>query len=75
MPNQRSELIRRCNVEVNRGRCTCTYEPCERKGFCCDCIVYHRHYGELPGCLFPAEVERTYNRSIARFVEVYGRKV
>jgi len=27
--------------------------------------------GELPGCLFPLEVERTYDRSIEKFVETY----
>jgi len=26
--------------------------------------------GEFPGCLFPPEVERTYDRSIERFVRV-----
>jgi hypothetical protein len=32
--------------------------------------MYHKKYGELPGCLFPTEVERTYDRSIARFVSI-----
>jgi hypothetical protein len=63
-----------CNRERNVRQCTCTYEPCSRKGVCCECIAYHRQYGELPGCLFPPEVERTYDRSIARFVATYGRK-
>jgi hypothetical protein len=27
--------------------------------------------GELPGCIFPPEVERTYDRSIEKFVETY----
>jgi len=26
----------------------------------------------LPGCLFPPEVERTYDRSIRRFVQTYS---
>ena len=26
---------------------------------------------ELPACVFPPEVERTYDRSFARFVEVF----
>ncbi|MGC8872880.1 MAG: DUF6485 family protein [Chloroflexia bacterium] len=64
---------RRCLVECrhheeNLKRCTCTYEPCSRKGFCCECLAYHRAMGELPGCLFSPEVERTYDRSVARFV-------
>jgi hypothetical protein len=31
---------------------------------------------ELPACAFPPEVERTYDRSFARFVEAFksGRK-
>jgi hypothetical protein len=33
--------------------------------------VYHKKYGELPGCLFPPEVERTYDRSIAHFVSIH----
>jgi len=57
-----------CNVKSNRATCPCTYEPCSRKGRCCECVSYHRDNGELPGCFFSAEVERTYDRSIARFI-------
>ncbi len=63
-----------CKVDSNLRPCTCTYEPCPRKGKCCDCILYHRRAGELPGCLFPPEIERTYDRSIDRFVQVYSRR-
>jgi hypothetical protein len=63
-----------CEVEVNKAKCTCTYEPCSRKGKCCQCILYHRALGELPGCLFPPEIERTYDRSIARFVAASSRR-
>jgi len=62
-----------CKLDQNRAQCTCTYEPCSRKGKCCECIVYHRRMGELPGCLFPAEAERTYDRSIAHFVRIHSR--
>jgi hypothetical protein len=24
--------------EANLARCNCTYEPCSRKGICCECI-------------------------------------
>ena len=65
--------MRECHQEKNIQQCTCTYEPCPRKGLCCECIVYHKKHGELPGCLFPPEVERTYDRSIARFVAVYRK--
>jgi len=60
-----------CNQKRNVQQCICTYEPCSRKGICCECIAYHRQYGELPGCLFSREIERTYDRSIARFVAAY----
>lgn len=56
------------NPEVNLAHCNCTYEPCSRKGKCCECLRYHREMGELPACLFSDEVERTYDRSVARFV-------
>jgi hypothetical protein len=62
-----------CKQDKTRVTCTCTYEPCSRKGICCDCIAYHRRHGELPGCLFPPEVERTYDRTIARFVACHRR--
>ena len=63
-----------CEVEVNKAKCTCTYESCSRKGKCCQCILYHRALGKLPGCLFPPEVERTYDRSISRFVAASSRR-
>ncbi|MBU0701775.1 hypothetical protein KKE26_10885 [bacterium] len=59
-----------CNTLSNKKNCTCTYEPCSRKGKCCECVSYHRQNGELPGCFFPTEVESTYDRSIKRFVRV-----
>jgi hypothetical protein len=52
------------SLEENLQNCTCTYEPCARKGKCCECITYHRESGEAPGCLFPKAVERTYDRSL-----------
>jgi hypothetical protein len=61
------------NLKVNLSRCNCSYEPCDRKGRCCECLDYHRQSGELPACYFPAEVERTYDRSIARFVACHKR--
>jgi hypothetical protein len=60
-----------CRQDKNKLKCTCTYEPCERKGICCDCIAYHWRSDELPGCLFSPEVERTYDRSVARFVATH----
>jgi len=68
--------MRECQIEQNKASCNCTYEPCSRKGICCECIVYHRKSGELPACYFPSDVERTYDRSIDRFIDFYrkGRK-
>ena len=57
-----------CKLEANRQSCNCTYEPCSRKGKCCECIAYHRGNDELPACYFTPEVERTYDRSVARFL-------
>ncbi|MBP8625068.1 MAG: hypothetical protein KBE27_04565 [Syntrophorhabdaceae bacterium] len=57
-----------CTVEKNKTECTCTYEPCSRKGRCCECVVYHRGKKELPGCFFTKEGERTYDRSYRRFM-------
>ncbi len=57
--------------EKNMKACNCTY-PCSKKGNCCDCIRYHRSMGELPACYFPAQYEKTYNRSIEYFVELFS---
>ncbi|MCK5358289.1 MAG: hypothetical protein KAJ48_07825 [Elusimicrobiales bacterium] len=57
-----------CKKTENMKSCACTYEPCSRKGVCCDCIVYHKNLGELPGCFFSKEAERSYDRTIEKFV-------
>jgi hypothetical protein len=56
-----------CKKEENLKSCNCTYEPCSRKGFCCDCIRYHLKMRELPGCCFPKDAEATYDRSFEYF--------
>jgi hypothetical protein len=58
-----------CKMDTNMARCNCTYEPCSRKGICCECIAYHRSANELPACYFSAEAERTYDRSVRKFIE------
>ena len=60
-------------LESNLERCNCSYEPCSRKGRCCECIAYHRRLDELPACLFTDQQERTYNRSISYFVQCNSR--
>lgn len=67
--------MKECNEEKNLQRCNCTWEPCSRKGNCCECIQYHWNMGELPACLFPDEVEKTYDRSIKRFIDFYKDKI
>ena len=57
------------NIKENMKSCTCTYDPCERKGMCCQCLHYHRRNGELPACYFTDRVEKTYDRSISRFIQ------
>lgn len=57
------------NLSKNSAICNCTYEPCPRKGKCCECLHYHRRSGELPACYFTEDQERTYNRSISYFVQ------
>jgi hypothetical protein len=59
-----------CKKESNLARCNCTYEPCPRKGICCDCISYHLRSKELPACAFPPDAERTYDRSFAHFARL-----
>ena len=63
-----------CKVSENKANCTCTYEGCSRKGMCCECLSYHWGMGELPGCLFPPEVEKSYDRSLAKFIAVYKKR-
>jgi hypothetical protein len=56
------------NQRRNDTRCACTYEGCPRHGICCECITYHRTIGELPGCVFTRDEERTYDRSVSFYV-------
>ncbi|MCP4215826.1 MAG: hypothetical protein GY765_14330 [bacterium] len=60
------------SCENNLKNCNCTYEPCSRKGNCCQCLAYHRKNDELPACYFSAEGERSYDRSIRNFIKDRG---
>ncbi len=60
-----------CKKEQNLQRCNCTYEPCGKKGMCCECLEYHLAMKDLPACCFPDEVERTYNRSFKAFAKTW----
>ncbi len=59
------------NYQTNLERCKCTYPGCSKKGYCCQCLPYHLSQNELPACCFPPEVEKTYDRSIKRFVQLH----
>jgi hypothetical protein len=59
------------NREENLKYCNCTWPSCPHKGMCCECVKSHRLRGELPGCFFPDDVEKTYDRSIERFIKIH----
>ncbi|MBM3245782.1 MAG: hypothetical protein FJZ13_00425 [Candidatus Omnitrophica bacterium] len=59
-PNQKQNLV----------NCNCSYNPCSRKGVCCECILYHRNRQELPACYFSASAEKAYDRSVDNFVRL-----
>lgn len=59
-----------CLKTQNLARCTCSYEPCSKKGVCCQCLAYHLRSRKLPGCCFPADAERTYDRSFEHFARL-----
>lgn len=61
-----------CKKEQNLKNCPCTYS-CDKKGVCCECIKYHLSRKELPACYFSAEAEKTYDRSIEKFIKDSGR--
>lgn len=56
-----------CKKDKNAISCTCTYSSCSKRGLCCECVVYHRERGEIPGCFFSESSEKTYDRSIKYF--------
>ena len=67
------EMKKKCDgKKTNEKFCNCTYEPCPRKGYCCECLQYHLKMDQLPACCFPDEVERTYDRSFRKFIQCRG---
>ena len=63
-----------CKTAKNLSACNCSYEPCPRKGNCCECLRYHLKNRELPGCCFPGDAERTYDRSFEHFARLVAGK-
>lgn len=62
-----------CRQDDNRSGCNCTYEPCSRKGLCCDCLRYHLKTRELPACCFPNDAEKTFDRSFEHFARLVAQ--
>lgn len=62
-----------CTKDKNKAKCPCTYMSCSNRGACCACVEYHRSSGELPGCFFEPEDEKTYDRSIEFFIKQYRK--
>lgn len=61
-----------CKQSANMDRCNCTYSGCPRAGICCDCLAYHLKARQLPACCFPADVEKTWDRSFETFASLVG---
>jgi hypothetical protein len=37
-------------------------------------MAYHWKMGEFPACYFPSDVEKTYDRSIEKFIDTYQKR-
>ena len=61
-----------CTATKSKSHCTCTYTSCEKRGNCCKCVEYHQKKGEIPGCFFTRDGERTYDRSIRNLIADRG---
>lgn len=62
-----------CIMEKNKAYCNCTYEHCDKKFKCCECLHYHRKSGQLPACFFTKDFEKTYDRSVGNFLRMHKR--
>jgi len=63
--------VKNClNKKQNLANCNCSYEPCPRKGVCCECVLYHRRNKEIPACFFPSDIEKAYDRSLDNFIKI-----
>jgi hypothetical protein len=59
------------NESANMARCTCSYPGCPNHAACCDCLHSHLAKKQLPGCCFPPDIERTYDRSFRAFAKAW----
>jgi len=62
-----------CKQERNLQNCNCSYDPCSRKGICCECLRYHLNSRQLPGCCFPEKAEKTFDRSFEHFARLVAQ--
>jgi hypothetical protein len=60
-----------CKKPENLKHCGCTYMSCGKRGLCCDCLAGHLSRQELPGCCFPPEAEKTYDRGFKAFARAW----
>ncbi len=65
------DLSMECKQKKNSEQCSCTYSSCGNRGVCCDCLRSHLKNHELPGCCFPPEAEKTYDRSFENFARAW----
>jgi len=61
-----------CKKAQDAENCACTYMSCPRRGACCECLQYHLAGKQLPGCCFPPEAEKTYDRSFGNFAKAWS---
>ena len=61
-----------CKKDGNLEFCTCSYPGCSHKGVCCECLSYHLQMQQLPGCCFPSEAEKSYDRSFKAFAKAWN---
>jgi len=59
-----------CRKQENLEKCNCSYKGCPRKGLCCECLRYHLSKKQLPACCFPDDIEKTFDRSFNKFIEI-----
>jgi len=59
-----------CKKTENLEICNCTYDPCPRKGICCECLSYHLKSRQLPACVFPDDAEKSFDRSFTHFARL-----
>lgn len=60
------------NKNLNQSRCTCSYPGCANHAVCCECLHMHLAKKQLPGCCFPTEAEKRWDRSFSAFAKAWN---